>query len=235
MKYSKLIKGITAEKKQVVSYVQLIKRATLAGEKKKVGEYQIQDHGVESSDYFQGHGVSHTDFDDCATGFGISLKEALDDAAEQLASNGWELSPELEKEIADSSDEDEVNKSIEDQLDPKPDTTYTVTHHSRSMGDKLNEKELDSLADAQKYVQEYLKKLDKDDYDVEELETGLKWEITDSDEAAMVSDENGIIEIIDDEYDINDKYDEYLDNANSDHDLHYYASIDVKAAGTEED
>ena len=54
---------------------------------KKIKDFEIVDHGVEHPDYFQGCGVTYTKFDDCATGIGRSLHEALGDALEQLAAD----------------------------------------------------------------------------------------------------------------------------------------------------
>ena len=46
-------------------------------------------HGIMLPDYFQGCGVSHTNFDDVATGIGETAKEAFEDACDQLAQNDW--------------------------------------------------------------------------------------------------------------------------------------------------
>lgn len=57
---------------------------------KRILDYSITDHGVEHHQYFQGDGISFTEYTDCATGCGNSAYDALDDAFEQLASNGWD-------------------------------------------------------------------------------------------------------------------------------------------------
>ena len=54
----------------------------------KIADYKIQDHGIESEQYFQGAGTSFTKFDTCSTGIGNSPAEALEDALEQLAAEG---------------------------------------------------------------------------------------------------------------------------------------------------
>ena len=56
-----------------------------------VNEYEIVDHGIEHEQYFQGCGVSFTEFTDIATGCGNDYAEALDDALEMLASNDWDV------------------------------------------------------------------------------------------------------------------------------------------------
>lgn len=60
---------------------------------KIVGAFEILDHGIEHSQYFQGCGVSHTPYTDVATGIGDTPGEALDDALEQLAQNDWDVEP----------------------------------------------------------------------------------------------------------------------------------------------
>jgi hypothetical protein len=60
-------------------------------ESRKVAtEARVVFHGLEHSQYFQGHGTAFTRFADCATGIGSTEQEALNDALEQLASNGWD-------------------------------------------------------------------------------------------------------------------------------------------------
>ena len=65
---------------------------------KQVADYEIIDHGIENSQYFQGCGTSYTDFEDVATGIGDSPADAIDDALESLAQQGWETE-QLEKRI----------------------------------------------------------------------------------------------------------------------------------------
>ena len=48
-------------------------------------KYELLDHGVDHSQYFQGCGTAHTDYDECATGIGNDPREALDDCLDQIA------------------------------------------------------------------------------------------------------------------------------------------------------
>ncbi len=57
---------------------------------KRIGAFEIIDHGVDHSQYFQGCGTSGTSYTDVATGIGHTPREALEDALEQLASAGWD-------------------------------------------------------------------------------------------------------------------------------------------------
>src|SRR5688500_3354046 len=79
---------------------------------KKIVRYEIIDHGIEHEQYFQGCGISGTSYTDCATGIGDSFFEALEDAADQLAQQGFEmLPPELEAEI-EEADRTEIDRSL---------------------------------------------------------------------------------------------------------------------------
>ena len=51
---------------------------------KNIEALRVVDHGLENSQYFQGHGVSFTSFDTTFTGVGDTFYDALEDALEQL-------------------------------------------------------------------------------------------------------------------------------------------------------
>ena len=68
---------------------------------KKITEYNVTDHGVDNSQYFQGHGISYTDYEDTATGCGDSYNEAFEDALDSLAQSGWDVST-IENEEKDN-------------------------------------------------------------------------------------------------------------------------------------
>jgi hypothetical protein len=48
-------------------------------------------HGIENEQYFQGCGVSFTEFEDVATGIGNNYHAALDDALDSLAQGAWDV------------------------------------------------------------------------------------------------------------------------------------------------
>ena len=54
--------------------------------------FEIVDHGINLIQYFQGCGVSRTKFTDVAKGCGDNPAEALADALETLAQDGWDVS-----------------------------------------------------------------------------------------------------------------------------------------------
>lgn len=75
----------------------------MANTQRKVTDYHITDHGVEHCQYFRGHGISCTKWEDCATGCGETPHEALEDALDCLAQNGWDV----ESIVNDQPDDEE--------------------------------------------------------------------------------------------------------------------------------
>jgi len=55
---------------------------------KPIEDFHVTLYGIEHEQYFQGHGVAFTD---CATGCGATEREALEDALESLAQDGWDV------------------------------------------------------------------------------------------------------------------------------------------------
>jgi hypothetical protein len=52
---------------------------------KTAKDFQVDDLGIESSQYFQGYGVAFSEFTDCVYGIGDNPREALNDCLEQIA------------------------------------------------------------------------------------------------------------------------------------------------------
>lgn len=84
-----------------------------------IEEFEIISHGVEHSQYFQGCGVSFTPYTDVATGIGMTEKEALNDALDSLAQNGWYVSA-----IESSEEYIGANDEIPDELKGETDELY---------------------------------------------------------------------------------------------------------------
>ena len=57
---------------------------------KRIGKFELIDHGIEHSQYFQGCGVAFTGFENVATGIGGNPAEAIDDCLEQIAQAGFD-------------------------------------------------------------------------------------------------------------------------------------------------
>ena len=75
-----------------------------------IEEYEIINHGVDYSCYFQGCGVYFSDFEDVATGIGDSEKDALDDALDLLAQRDWDVegNEDLMADLHDKADATDV-------------------------------------------------------------------------------------------------------------------------------
>ena len=95
---------------------------------RRVSDYQIVDHGIEHSQYFQGCGVAFSDFQYVVTGCGDNFAEAIDDALDQMAmSEGGDLIDfdELERimlkfeELKEWPKEPSVSTSQHDTADPE--------------------------------------------------------------------------------------------------------------------
>lgn len=71
---------------------------------KPIKEFEVINHGVEHSQYFQGCGVSFTKYDHVVTGIGHNLSEAYEDCLEQLAVSGYEVSRALEDALTEQED-----------------------------------------------------------------------------------------------------------------------------------
>jgi len=63
-----------------------------------IGEFEIVDHGIEHEQYWQGCGLTFTAYEDIATGIGEDFAEAVGDALDALAENGWNVDG-MEKRI----------------------------------------------------------------------------------------------------------------------------------------
>ena len=71
----------------------------------KITDYEIINHGIEHSQYFQGCGTAFTDYHLVSTGIGDSEYDAAQDALEQLYQSGVVTSDELEAECETASKE----------------------------------------------------------------------------------------------------------------------------------
>jgi len=58
---------------------------------KKVTDYEIINHGIEGSQYFQGCGIAYTEYTEVYTGIGDNPHDALEDALEQAAMSDWDV------------------------------------------------------------------------------------------------------------------------------------------------
>ena len=84
---------------------------------KPIREFEIIDHGVEHTQYFQGCGTAYTPYDLCVTGCGDSYAEALEDALENLAQNEYEVKTiEESAEVMEDKQSPDFHKTVADCL-----------------------------------------------------------------------------------------------------------------------
>jgi len=97
---------------------------------KTITDFEIINHGIENSQYFQGCGTSFGKYKDCTTGCGNDFIGALEDALESLSQMDYFADAELEQRIAkdlgaESYDKlaalDGIGYSVEDYLMEDPD------------------------------------------------------------------------------------------------------------------
>jgi hypothetical protein len=58
---------------------------------KHIYDHRVHDHGIMYSDYFQGAGTAFTNWDEVFTGTGENAHEALDQALDEAATDGWDV------------------------------------------------------------------------------------------------------------------------------------------------
>lgn len=66
----------------------------------KLKSYEIIDHGMDGSQYFQGCGISRTKYTHVWTGAGESSKEAYNDALDQMYAHIGEVADKMPKRPA---------------------------------------------------------------------------------------------------------------------------------------
>ena len=84
---------------------------------KTIKKYEIINHGIEHEQYFQGCGISCTEYEDIATGMSNNFTDALDDAADSLAQNDWDTKTIQELQM----------RSVNAQIIKNPDIHYYVS------------------------------------------------------------------------------------------------------------
>ncbi len=73
---------------------------------KSISSFEIIDHGIDHAQYFQGCGVSFTEFEYVVTGYGQNAKEAFSDALDQIVNQDFEIKTIAESREGDSYDSD---------------------------------------------------------------------------------------------------------------------------------
>lgn len=61
------------------------------GKGKRIGEYELEDIGIDHAQYFTGRGTAYTNWDYVFVGVGDNPAESIDDALDQAAMDGWNV------------------------------------------------------------------------------------------------------------------------------------------------
>lgn len=69
-------------------------------ETKKITDFSVS-WEADHEQYWQGHGIAFSDYDECATGCGETLREAFEDALDSLAQNDLRFTDEQEKALVE--------------------------------------------------------------------------------------------------------------------------------------
>jgi len=200
---------------------------------KTVERWEVEDFGVEHSQYFQGAGLAHTSFEAIGTGIGSTPAEALDDAIEQLACDDWQFPDTLLAELrADLGSAEEINRdfvseSIEAEL---PEEKWTVQRHSYS-GLAYEMQSFEDEDSARDYVASLLRTR-KRAYGmrVSVIEAGRHWECLDPYDAVLVSDFAGTVGLNNNQSERDSAREDMFENS----ELHYFVSVRVSSAKDED-
>lgn len=92
---------------------------------KIVYDHSVSTHGVMLSCYWQGAGVSYTRWDDVGVGTGENAYEAMNDALDQLAQQGWDVG-QIPNEFDENSPDNVQNVVRDANPDLEPDEDGTV-------------------------------------------------------------------------------------------------------------
>lgn len=179
----------------------------------KITDYEVVSYGVDHEQYFPGVGTAYTEWTHVYLGAGYTEADAYEYAKEQLY-----CTPDIDPDDVDAITYDADDKTTVDDVYPV-EQVYTVTLHA-FCGMEYGET-FDDLQDARDYAASELRRFRRMGMDVDTNECGAEWESHDPEDAAMISDNAGILTIVDET-----DYDE-------DRELYFYVAIYVKAEDDE--
>ena len=106
---------------------------------KQISDFEIINHGIDNSQYFQGCGVVYTKFSHIAIGCGNSAKDAFEDCLENIAQQDFDVSL--------------IEKSKEGKkYQTKKAANFTVTKYLKKQGWKKKDFEFDQENDNYYYL-----------------------------------------------------------------------------------
>lgn len=184
--------------------------------KVKLKAWEIIDHGVDHSQYFAGGSTKFSDFKEALTGSGNSCQEALTHAL-ALLSEECILPPELLNKVSEADASNQVILKIKETL---PSLKFKVIHKSETMG-IYHEEEFKELIDAQAYLRNRINEF-KSKFGAEVINVGPDYfQIHPLDQAGIIPDWSGTLEILSNEERIKELQTEALEK----NELKYFVSI----------
>lgn len=199
--------------------------------KRAIGSFNVESYGVDNPQYFRGAGCD--EFEDSAVGVGNSEREAVSDALESLAQNGWDTST-IDATLAKYSDADAVSKVIadafRDEVGTEPDAEYIVSLYPHNgCGPIMLAGPFDDYADAIREAEAIMARKVADG-----MEQIGEWEIAYPDNGT--SDAEGIVSIDQSERSIREhaKWAKRAERFENDPpELFYYVNVQVSEADAE--
>ena len=200
----------------------------------KIFQFELVDHGLEHSQYFQGCGTCFTSSNDVATGCGDNFQEAIADCLEQIAQGSDDIDiADLEARILEDlgfesfdkikspSASAEIQAQIENDR-PLPLWRVRFTGHC---GMVLEDETFESWEDAREEAKKIMANRESTGHAIDQIRgddsegAECSWEIGEPDDSAMVPDTAGILSLIDETPEFDE--DEYTENS----ELYYYVSV----------
>ena len=191
-----------------------------------IAQYEILT-SVDHSQYYQGAGTMHTDYDQVFVGVGDTEREAIEDAIELLAQSDFVLDSDTEHELDRDiylAEESSVYEYYLEQETPDYEETYTIHHrahcgltHEPIVCDSEREAR-DILANKLKLYRLYSKvtQIDRYTYEIE----------TDTD--YMIPDTDGVFYVL--RTDNQEEIDNFEETFAEGFEIHMYAELYIKGA-----
>lgn len=100
---------------------------------KKIGDFELIDHGIDGSQYFPGCGTTFTDYSYVATGCGDNPREALDDLIDMIGQMEFDVE-NLHARIMQSEEGNDALVKNEDGTFDFPELPSALTHMLEANG-----------------------------------------------------------------------------------------------------
>ena len=117
----------------------------------KVTDFELIDHGIHGSQYFQGCGTSFTSYEHVSTGCGDNPHEAVEDAIEQIACSHSVDVEDLYDRLIEAEGNNPFLKQGEDGKMKFPETPSAYEHFKENT-DLTDEDEMNEMCETYRYI-----------------------------------------------------------------------------------